>query len=77
LRAILQKHGGEILQTFEVAGTMKGDLQPAWINLVRFRSMDSMQVLFKDPDYGNLIPIRDATFDLTQHRMFSVMPVSP
>ena len=77
LRPILAKHGGEILQSFQVAATMKGELKPAWINIIRFRSMEDMQAIFKDPEYAKLIPLRDATFDLSQQRMFNVLPVAP
>lgn len=75
LGPILKKHNGEILQSYQVAATMKGDLKPAWINVFRFRSMEDMQAIFQDAEYNKLVPLRDATFDLSQHRLFSVMPV--
>lgn len=75
LGPILKKHNGEIIQSYQVASTMKGELKPAWINVFRFRSMEDMQAIFQDADYNKLVPLRDATFDLSQHRLFSVVPV--
>ena len=75
LGPILKKHNGEIIQSYQVASTMKGELKPAWINVFRFRSMEDMQAIFQDAEYNKLVPLRDATFDLSQHRLFSVMPV--
>lgn len=76
LRPILSKHGGEILQGYQVVATVQGDLKPAWINVIRFRSMEDMQAIFQDPDYTKIVPLRDAIFNLTQHPFFSVLPVS-
>lgn len=75
LRPILVKHHGEIIQSYEVTGTMRGELKPAWINVFRFNSMADMQAIFQDPEYAKLVPLRDATFDLSQHRLFTVSSV--
>ncbi len=76
LGPILRKHGGRVIFTYQVIGVMKGELKPAVTASMEFPSMQAMQNLFKDPEYQKIVPQRDATFDLSQQRLFQVAPLS-
>ncbi|MBI5283972.1 MAG: DUF1330 domain-containing protein [Chloroflexi bacterium] len=80
LAPIVRRHGGEPLADgypLFVEATVRGELKPDVIDGFRFPSQEAMEALFQDPAYQEIVPIRDATFDMTRQSVFRVSRAAP
>lgn len=61
--ALLQKHGGVRVAQYGVESATDGGDKPAAYAVFSFPNSDAIQnLLFNDPDYQNIIPLREKAF---------------
>ena len=60
---LLEKHGGVRIANYNVESALDGGDKPAAFAVFSFPNPDAIQnLLFNDPDYQKIVPLRDSGF---------------
>jgi len=71
---IVEKHGLKRVGGFKVTKTMKGNIEPNFINLWVVSGPHTFDRIFKDKAYLKNVPFRNKIFDMKRANMFMLSP---
>jgi uncharacterized protein (DUF1330 family) len=62
VRHYLEKHGGQVIRRQRIERTLYGDDRPDLLMMIDFPRREVAERIFFDPEYLNIIPLRDKVF---------------
>ena len=71
---IVAKHGLKRVGSFKVTHTMRGSIEPDFLNLWVVAGPHTFEGIFGDEEYKHHVPFRNSTFDMERANMFMLTP---
>ncbi|MEL6410426.1 MAG: DUF1330 domain-containing protein [Pseudomonadota bacterium] len=59
---LMEKAGARLINRYEVSESLSGSEAPQFVSLVEYPDAEAIRMVFEDPDYLALEPVRETAF---------------